>query len=55
VGSDRFFIKVFNLITKLTFLDSIYICGGNDGNNILNSFESYDIKKEKWSTLANLH
>ena len=44
-----FSIKVILFISLSNFfVDKIYMCGGNDGNNILNTFEAYDVKKEKW-------
>lgn len=49
------FIKVLSPPSFLISQDSIYICGGNDGNNILNSFEAYNIQKEKWQTLESLN
>ncbi len=33
----------------------IYVCAGNDGNNILKSFEAYDLASKKWNNLAQLN
>ena len=35
-------------------LDEIFICGGNDGHSILKTFESYNLKTKKWTTLTPL-
>ena len=40
----------FNLLIK----DSIYVVGGNDGQNILNMVELYDYKTKKISRLSDL-
>ena len=55
MGLAHYSIKVIFSYVFWFHLDHIYICGGNDGNNILNTFEAYDTKKEKWQTLAPLN
>eukprot|EP01016_Furgasonia_blochmanni_P007315 TRINITY_DN12935_c0_g1_i1.p1 TRINITY_DN12935_c0_g1~~TRINITY_DN12935_c0_g1_i1.p1 ORF type:complete len:282 (-),score=50.23 TRINITY_DN12935_c0_g1_i1:373-1158(-) len=34
--------------------DELYVCGGNDGNNALRVFESYNFKTKSWKSLPPL-
>jgi N-acetylneuraminic acid mutarotase len=38
----------------LIVYDDIFICGGNDGHSILKTFESYNLKTKKWTSLPSL-
>ena len=35
--------------------DRIYVCGGSNGNKILNTLEVFDCKTNNWSKLASMH
>ena len=35
-------------------LDKLYICGGNDGEQILSTFEYYDFKTNSWVNLPDM-
>lgn len=39
---------------NLNFLGELYVCGGNDGHNILRTFESYNFTTKKWTSLPYL-
>jgi len=45
-GRNRYFF-----IIKL---DEIYVCGGNDGDNILSTFEKCSLKSRQWIPLPSL-